>query len=155
MKTCANCGEDFTPRKDREHTSTVCSRSCQLALFVQKGTTTAAATAKAKRHAGDTEKMTWTTLRRRVIEEQDGYCKHCDLNEWMGQPMPLTVNHIDGDRSNNKRDNLEAICPNCHMLTPTFCGRNIKDKHACAAKGRAARKAKRDAAALAQYEADC
>jgi 5-methylcytosine-specific restriction endonuclease McrA len=34
--------------------------------------------------------------------------------------VPLEVNHIDGDPSNTVESNLEAICPNCHALTPTF-----------------------------------
>jgi hypothetical protein len=32
----------------------------------------------------------------------------------------LTVNHIDGDWKNNKKENLEVLCYNCHTLTETF-----------------------------------
>jgi len=151
MTICRQCGSEYTPRKDREKTSVVCSAKCQRLDRRMRSIEASRAKARAKRHAADTEQMTWKTLRRRIIEEQDGYCAHCNLNEWMGQPMPLTVDHIDGDRENNKRNNLEAICPNCHMLTPTFCGRNIKDKNACAAKGREALRVKRLALLLADY----
>ena len=32
----------------------------------------------------------------------------------------LEMNHIDGDHKNNKRENLEILCPNCHALTPNY-----------------------------------
>ena len=37
----------------------------------------------------------------------------------------LQLDHIDGDRSNNELGNLRLLCPNCHALTDTYCGRNI------------------------------
>lgn len=37
---------------------------------------------------------------------------------------PLTIDHIDGDASNNKRENLRVLCPNCHSLTETYCALN-------------------------------
>jgi len=30
------------------------------------------------------------------------------------------MHHKDGNRSNNKEDNLELLCPNCHSLTDNF-----------------------------------
>lgn len=32
--------------------------------------------------------------------------------------MPLEVHHIDGNCTNNKEENLQLLCPNCHSLTP-------------------------------------
>lgn len=55
-------------------------------------------------------------------------CSGCLLTEWLGQPIPLQLDHIDGDSSNNTLSNLRLLCPNCHALTPTFCGRNRKNK---------------------------
>lgn len=61
-------------------------------------------------------------LRKRLIEE--GYfkamCYRCEATEWMGQPIPLELEHIDGDRSNNQLENLTLLCPNCHALTKTW-----------------------------------
>jgi hypothetical protein len=34
--------------------------------------------------------------------------------------IPLTIDHIDGDVSNNRPENLRLLCPNCHALTDTF-----------------------------------
>lgn len=38
--------------------------------------------------------------------------------------VPVEIDHIDGDSSNNLFDNLRVLCPNCHSLTPTFRGLN-------------------------------
>lgn len=68
-----------------------------------------------------------TTLRRKLIAEgyKDHRCEACGQRSWQGQPIPLELDHIDGDRTNNRRENLRLLCPNCHALTPTYRGRNI------------------------------
>lgn len=40
----------------------------------------------------------------------------CELCKWDG---PIEVHHIDGNRANNKLQNLCVLCPNCHSLTKT------------------------------------
>ncbi|MGJ9421785.1 HNH endonuclease signature motif containing protein [Aeromicrobium sp. CF3.5] len=42
---------------------------------------------------------------------------------WMGAPLTLEIDHIDGDFQNNQIMNLRFLCPNCHRLTPNFAGR--------------------------------
>lgn len=51
-------------------------------------------------------------------------CNRCGGTEWLGQPMPLELEHRDGDSSNNALANLELLCPNCHAQTPTYRNRN-------------------------------
>ncbi|QFR57676.1 H-N-H homing endonuclease [Serratia phage Slocum] len=51
-------------------------------------------------------------------------CEHCGLTEWMGVPIPLELDHINGDHYDNELSNLRILCPNCHALTPTHSGRN-------------------------------
>lgn len=63
-------------------------------------------------------------IRRKVIEEQEGKCKSCGLSEWLNQKISLELNHINGINKDNRRNNLEALCPNCHSLTPTWRGKN-------------------------------
>jgi tRNA G10 N-methylase Trm11 len=66
--------------------------------------------------------------RKRVILEQDGKCNKCGLSTWLGEKIPMELEHIDGNHSNNVRNNLEALCPNCHSLTPTWRGRNKQNQ---------------------------
>lgn len=40
----------------------------------------------------------------------------------------LTIEHKDGNWQNNKFDNLEVLCYNCHTLTETFGSLNAKNE---------------------------
>lgn len=66
--------------------------------------------------------------RLRVILEQKGCCNKCEISEWNGKRITLEYEHKDGDNSNNARDNVEALCPNCHSQTLTWRGRNTKKR---------------------------
>lgn len=37
------------------------------------------------------------------------------------------MDHIDGNRQNNNRENLRLLCPNCHSQTETYCGKNVNN----------------------------
>jgi hypothetical protein len=55
----------------------------------------------------------------------DERCAACDRTTWEGGPIPLELDHVNGDRRDNRLENLRLLCPNCHALTPTYRGRNI------------------------------
>jgi hypothetical protein len=76
----------------------------------------------------DFNSLSFDRLRKRVILEQEGKCKKCGINNWLGEYIILELDHIDGNNQNNKRENLEAIYPNCHSQTSTWRGRNIKQR---------------------------
>jgi 5-methylcytosine-specific restriction endonuclease McrA len=53
-------------------------------------------------------------------------CAECDRTRWRGQPLPLHLDHINGDHTDNRLENLRILCPNCHAITDTWCRRNRK-----------------------------
>lgn len=59
------------------------------------------------------------------VKERDGEkCSSCLNKEWKGEKIPLWLDHIDGNATNNNPSNFRLICPNCDSLNPTFGGKN-------------------------------
>jgi predicted nucleic acid-binding Zn ribbon protein len=65
------------------------------------------------------------TLRKHLIVIRGHQCEECHLTEWNEKPIPLTLEHSDGDATNNDPINLRILCWNCHAQTATFGARNI------------------------------
>lgn len=66
-------------------------------------------------------------LKRRLLEEGvlRPVCQGCRRGRWNGRPIPLELDHVNGDRRDNRLENLRVLCPNCHAQTRTYRGRNI------------------------------
>lgn len=66
-------------------------------------------------------------LRLRLIKEtlKGNICEMCHNTMWLGNSIPLELNHIDGNHVNNTLSNLQILCPNCHALTPNYRGKNV------------------------------
>lgn len=66
-------------------------------------------------------------LRKRILKEQikEYKCERCGNSLWLNQKIPLELHHINGDRHDNRIENLQLLCPNCHALTDNYRGRNI------------------------------
>lgn len=61
--------------------------------------------------------------------EKRCYAANCIITEsWLGMPLTLQLDHINGDCSDNRIENLRLLCPNCHSQTVTYSGRNQKFK---------------------------
>lgn len=65
-------------------------------------------------------------LMRRLIAAglKQARCERCGRTEWEGETIPLHLDHVNGVPNDNRFENLRVLCPNCHALTPTYCGRN-------------------------------
>lgn len=61
-----------------------------------------------------------TLLRERLINAKIKECK-CEL---CGYTENLELHHINGDHYDNRIENLQILCPNCHAKTDNFRGRN-------------------------------
>lgn len=66
------------------------------------------------------------SLRRAYLASGAEYiCQKCGLPpEWQGEPMILELDHKNGNRRDNRPENLWFLCPNCHTQTPTYGHRN-------------------------------
>jgi hypothetical protein len=75
------------------------------------------------------EQSTYTnlhSLKRRLVAEGvlEYRCSEWGLSEWRGERLALELDHRNGVNSDNRRENIRLLCPNCHPLTPTYRGRN-------------------------------
>lgn len=59
-------------------------------------------------------------LKKRLINEglKEEKCELC------GYTNNLELHHINGDHYDNRLENLQILCPNCHAMTDNYCGRN-------------------------------
>lgn len=60
---------------------------------------------------------------RRWLEET--YGNQCVVCGWAEvhpttKRVPVQIDHVDGDATNNRPENLRLLCPNHHSLTPTY-----------------------------------
>lgn len=61
-------------------------------------------------------------LKKRLYAEniKQNKCEECGISEWNGKTIECELDHIDGDRTNHRLENLKILCPNCHSQTDTF-----------------------------------
>ena len=121
----ANRGNSYSSVKQY-----LCENGIDLSHFKGK----AHGTSKTEKHTldeilvKDCTYANMTSLKKRVINSGliEKKCHICGLTEWMGKPIVLQLDHINGDNRDNRIENLRLLCPNCHSQTETFCRKNRK-----------------------------
>jgi RNA polymerase subunit RPABC4/transcription elongation factor Spt4 len=69
--------------------------------------------------------ITGRFLKKHILKEQNNCCDICkNKNEWNGKPIVFVLDHINGDASNNRRENIRLVCPNCDSQLDTFKSKN-------------------------------
>jgi len=77
------------------------------------------------RRPADSRRVAPHLLRRAVIEAGVEYtCVLCGLgDDWCALPLILHVDHVQGDPSDSRLEEVRFLCPNCHSQTATWAGR--------------------------------
>lgn len=55
---------------------------------------------------------------------KESRCEECGISKWRGRPLSMALHHVNGDGHDNRLENLELLCPNCHSQTDNYGGRN-------------------------------
>lgn len=75
---------------------------------------------------GKTQTAKW--IKWYLVSTYGEKCQQCgwsQRNNYTGN-IPIELDHIDGDFTNNDKNNLRLLCPSCHSLTPHYKGANKK-----------------------------
>ena len=55
---------------------------------------------------------------------KDQRCEECGWAEKTPDGyLPLEIHHVNGDPTDNRPENLQVLCPNCHSLKPNYRAR--------------------------------
>lgn len=116
-KTCQKCGKEFR----HEHTNDKHCVDCRIIRprVVLLNENDAVEYIKTNGHPPPFGKM-----RKLLQQTRSHQCVLCKGVTWMGSPIPLTLDHIDGNPENDHPENLRWVCANCDRLLPTFGSKN-------------------------------
>jgi DNA-binding CsgD family transcriptional regulator/5-methylcytosine-specific restriction endonuclease McrA len=67
-----------------------------------------------------------THLKERLLSEglKEGRCERCGIADWDGEALSMQLHHTNGVGNDNRLENLQLLCANCHSLTANYGGRN-------------------------------
>jgi hypothetical protein len=113
-KICKHCNTTFTSKQCKQSfCSTLCSN-----LYKTKETQ------KKLDYIQNFAGYGINTIKKYLISRKKHKCEICGTEVWNGKPVPLVMDHIDGNSDNWDVTNLRLVCRNCDGQLDTFCGKN-------------------------------
>lgn len=74
------------------------------------------------------ENSTYSSYKLAQRLEKEGLKEHkCEIycnTEWLGKSIKLELHHLNGNHNDNRIENLQLLCPNCHSFTDNYRGKN-------------------------------
>lgn len=127
IKLCEECGKPLRP--DQRYTRRFCCYECSSKFAERKHTEKMLSIFANIDAAGEFpaafQNEADRKLVRKYLEHKYGHkCSICGITEWMGKPVPVVVDHIDGNALNRKVDNFRLVCANCDAQLPTYKSKN-------------------------------
>ena len=123
ISKCTNCGKEFVcyPESNGKFCSFKCQHEYEYKKYIEQW--------KNGEIDGVVGGYSLSKHIRKYLFEK--YNNSCQLCGWSKEnphtnKIPLQIHHIDGNCLNNKEENLQLLCPNCHSLTDNFGSRNKK-----------------------------
>lgn len=115
---CLNC-EKHLVGKARKFCSTTCQQEYQYKKYIE-GWKSGSITGGSGQFGEQLSKR----IKDYIKNKYKNSCTCCGINSWNNKPISLQVEHIDGNSTNHKENNLTLLCPNCHSQTPTYGAKN-------------------------------
>lgn len=124
MNKCLYCGKELTSKqKNNLYCSNNCFQAARKNKMIQAWLT-------GEDNGSKNNGQMSNGIRNYLLEKANYKCELCGWGKInpTTKKVPLEIHHIDGNYLNNRPENLQVLCPNCHSLTSNFKALNSTDR---------------------------